>query len=51
MLICSGTKQQFNQDVTNHTIAEAIEKQFEAKGIYHDNVSEFMAWENVLTNH
>lgn len=49
MIIYSGNKQQFNNDVLSHNIANRIQEQFEEKGISHNNVSEFMSWENSMS--
>lgn len=48
MLIYSGTKTQFDNDVINHTIAQKIEEQFTAHSLVHNNESEFQSWENSL---
>ncbi|ODA41865.1 ATP/GTP binding protein [Desulfosporosinus sp. BG] len=48
MLIYSGTKQQFDQDVLNDSIAHKIDYQFRIRGLSHENVSEFVSWENSL---
>lgn len=48
MLIYSGTKRQFDQDVLTGSIAPKIERQFALHGIYHENDREYASWENSL---
>lgn len=48
MLIYSGTKRQFDQDVLTGSIAPKIERQFVLHGIYHENDREYASWENSL---
>ena len=49
MLVYSGNKGQFSTDVLNRSIATKIQDQFEERGIAHNNIAEFMAWENSLS--
>lgn len=48
MLIYSGTKEQFDNDVYSGMIGTKIECAFKAKGLAHHNDSEFISWENSL---
>lgn len=43
MLIYSGSKAEFDNDVINHMIARNIEKEFLEKGLSHNNDREFAA--------
>ena len=49
MLIYSGVKSQFDRDVLTGRIGMRIEEAFYAMGLSHSNVSEFMAWQNSLS--
>lgn len=48
MLIYSGRKCEFENDVINHMIAKNIEMEFAKHGIAHNNDREFVAWQNSL---
>lgn len=48
MLIYSGRKCEFENDVINHMIAKNIEMEFARHGIAHNNDREFIAWQNSL---
>lgn len=48
MLIYTGTKQQFNKDVLSNMIAPKIEREFENRGLSHNNQAEFLSWENSM---
>ena len=48
MIIYSGSKKQFDNDVINYSIAVQIEKAFNSRGLSHENDSEFLAWQNSL---
>lgn len=48
MLIYSGRKCEFENDVMSHIIAKNIEMAFARHGIAHNNDREFIAWQNSL---
>ena len=48
MLVYTGTKKQFNQDVESNMIADKIQREFEKHDFHHNNDNEFRAWENSL---
>lgn len=48
MLIYSGRKCEFENDVMSHIIAKNIELAFARHGIAHNNDREFIAWQNSL---
>lgn len=48
MLIYTGTKRQFDQDVLSNMIAPKIEREFTSRGLSHNNYAEFVSWENSM---
>lgn len=48
MLIYTGTKREFSEDVLNNLIAPKIKAQFRKQGLSNENDREFMSWENSL---
>ena len=49
MLIYSGTKKQFREDVAAGCIAQRIQEELWERNIFHQNISEFQSWESSLT--
>lgn len=48
MLIYSGTKHQFDNDIQSNRIASKIKQSFYSRGLSNENHAEFLAWENSL---
>ncbi len=49
MIVYSGTKAQFNNDVVNNCIAQKVKSFFEQNlGVHNNNLSEFHSWEQSL---
>lgn len=48
MIVYSGTKKVFSEDVLNGTIADKIKQDLYDKGIHDENTREYMAWTNSM---